>query len=184
MLSTPSGGTLAPAGAPAGPWGMGTSLPGLTSLSPLQQDELGGPEVADSPLPSEPPAQGTMVLSLVPTPWPPLPTATLALVPLHPRGWQWHQGGTKVSRVRELFALALGCSGFGAPWLPPPNPLCCCSRVTPHPQEMVACVVALWWPKPAPSTLWRVYCWHEHSDLSGQSSPAQVGLGRCFGDLE
>lgn len=66
---------------------MGTLLHGLTSLSPLQRDELGGPEVADAPCP-ESPAQGTKVPWLVPARWPPLPTATLALVPLHPRGWE------------------------------------------------------------------------------------------------
>lgn len=33
---------------------MGTLLHGLTSLSPLQQDELGGPEVADAPCPLSP----------------------------------------------------------------------------------------------------------------------------------
>lgn len=35
---------------------MGTLLRGLTSPSPLQRDELGDPELADTPLPSEPPA--------------------------------------------------------------------------------------------------------------------------------
>lgn len=49
---------------------MGTLLHGLTSLSPLQQDELGGPEVSDAPCPSEPPAQGTKVPRLVPAPYP------------------------------------------------------------------------------------------------------------------
>lgn len=38
------------------PWGTGTALRTLTPLSLLQRDELGGPELADSPLPAEPPA--------------------------------------------------------------------------------------------------------------------------------
>lgn len=58
-----------------------------------------------------------------------------------------------------------------------PTLLCCCPRATPHPQELVACAVAPGWPKPTPSTLRRVYCWHEHSDLSGQGSPALGGEG-------
>lgn len=74
-------------------------------------------------------------------------------------------------------------SGFGMHPDFPPDHLCCCPRV-PHPQELVACAVALLWPKLAPSTLWRVYCWHEHSELSGQSSPAQGMPGRHFGELE
>lgn len=88
----------------------------------------------------------------------------------------WHQSEPGQGAVYS----ALGCSGFGAPWLPP-RPSVCCPRVTPRPQELVACVVALWWPKATPSTLQRVYCWHEHSELSGQSSPAQGGLGGVLG---
>lgn len=73
-------------------------------------------------------------------------------------------------------------SGFGVLWfwgtLASPQTLCAAALESPpRPQELVACVVALWWPKATPSTLRRVYCWHEHSELSGQSSPAQGGLG-------
>lgn len=88
-----------------------------------------------------------------------------------------------MSEDRELLTLALGCSGFGAPWLSLQT-LCAAARESPpRPQELVACAVALWWPKPAPSTLQRVYCWYEHSELSGQSSPARGGGGGLGGVL-
>lgn len=56
---------------------MGTLLHGLTSLSPLQQDELGGLEVADAPCPRHKGSQAGAS---------PMPTATLALVSLHQEG--------------------------------------------------------------------------------------------------
>lgn len=101
--------------------------------------------------------------------------------PMHQRGWRGQRGGTSPERAGMgscllwlQRALVLGHPDC------PPKTLCCCPRATPHPQELVACVVAPQLPKPVPSTLRRVYCWHEHSDLLGQGSPAP-GMGGIFG---
>lgn len=170
--------TLALQGAPAGPWGRprgtGTSLCRLTPPSPPQRDELGGLELAETPLPSEPPAprhKGSLVGAS------PAAAPAGGKAGTNPPCTEKDGEDTRVAPAQSERAWGAACPGFGVLWFwgtpaAPPNPLCCCPRATTRPQELVACAVAPWLPKPAPSTLQRVYCWHEHSDLLGQSSPA------------
>lgn len=103
------------------------------------------------PCPPSPWLQGTKVPWPVPAPWPTLPMATPAQIPHAPkrvaRTQGWHQPGA--SGQGELLALASGCSGFGAPWLPPKP-----SALEPPPVPRSWWLV--WWhhgcpnPRPAP----------------------------------
>lgn len=111
---------------------MGTSLRSLMPLSLLQRDELGGPKLADSPLPSEPPAprhKGSLAGAS--------PTAMPALIPLAPKRTPCKDTG--VAPVRSERAQGAACSGlersgFGHPGCPP-NPLCCCPIAVPIPRS-------------------------------------------------
>lgn len=173
--------TLALQGAPAGPWewpwGTGTLLRRLMPLSPLQRDEVGGWSWQTPPCSKAQRFPGQSQPHSCPCPW-----HRQHQSPMHQRGWRGHRSGTSPEQAGMgscllwlQRALVLGHPDC------PPKTLCCCPRATPHPQELVACVVAPQLPKPVPSTLRRVYCWHEHSDLLGQGSPAP-GLGGHFWD--